>query len=70
MNSVLQMLANLPSFRYTIEEGGDIDYASFSAINFLKQIFRIMHEAGSQVISPVSLVKSISYVNNRFVPCS
>ena len=65
---MLQVLANLPSFRYTVESLEDLDFCQFSAINFLKSVFRSMHE-GHQVIKPVSIVKNISYVNARFVPC-
>jgi uncharacterized UBP type Zn finger protein len=70
VNSVLQLFANLTSFRDLIgDKIGYIGIQGFSLVNFLKQIFVLMFEPPSgSLLAPSSLVKNISYIHNSFVP--
>ena len=59
----------MPVFRFILDELELIDKSTFCAVNFMKQIFELMHSVGGALISPKSISKNISYINNRFVPC-
>lgn len=69
INSVLQALANLPSFYFLADSLGWVESQGFSALNFLRQVFTLMHGSETKLISPTSICKNISYINPRMVPC-
>lgn len=57
-------------FRFSLENLDPLNSTSFTAMNFLKDIMKLMHGGGGQTIKPVSITKNISYINNKFEPCN